>query len=151
MFDIQRGIGGGLFLWARPARLARGQPVPGGGRPCCRFGDTPDRPRLSRIAAQPHRAGASRTSALALGRSAAQRLRQVRTEDGAEVFLVGEISWGVGPQDVERAMRRVSLLAHTGTPALPVVAGTWVTSEAANLARTQQVWQLTNGHAIRPE
>ena len=46
-------------------------------------------------------------------------------------------------------MRRASLLAHTGTPALPVVAGTWVTSEAANLARTQQVWQLTNGHAIR--
>ena len=78
-------------------------------------------------------------------------VRGRRRTDGAEVFLVVEISWGVGPQDVERAMRRASLLAHTGTPALPVVAGTWVTSEAANLARTQQVWQLTNGHAIRPE
>jgi YesN/AraC family two-component response regulator len=78
-------------------------------------------------------------------------VRGRRRTDGAEVFLVVEISWGVGPQDVERAMRRASLLAHTGTPALPVVAGTWVTSEAANLARAQQVWQLTNGHAIRPE
>lgn len=78
-------------------------------------------------------------------------VRGRRRTDGAEVFLVVEVSWGVGPQDVERATRRASLLAHTGTPALPVVAGTWVTSEAPNLARTQQVWQLTNGHAIRPE
>ena len=30
---------------------------------------------------------------------------------------------------VERAMRRTALLAYTGTPALPVVAGTWVTPE----------------------
>jgi len=74
-----------------------------------------------------------------------------RRSDGAEVFLVVEVSWGVGPQDVERATRRAALLAHTGSPALPVVAGKWVTPEAAQLARTQQVWQLTNGRAIRPE
>ena len=78
-------------------------------------------------------------------------VRGRRRTDGAEVFLVVEVSWGVGPLDVERAMRRASLLAHTGTPALPVVAGTWITPEAANLARTQQVWRLTNGRAIRPE
>jgi hypothetical protein len=71
--------------------------------------------------------------------------------DGAEVFLVVEVSSGVGLHDVERAIRRAALLAHTGTPALPVVAGTWVTPEAADLARTHQVWQLTNGHAIGPE
>jgi hypothetical protein len=59
--------------------------------------------------------------------------------DGATVFLVVEVSWGVGPQDVERAIRRAALLAHTGPPALPVVAGTWVTPEAAGLARTHQV------------
>jgi hypothetical protein len=78
-------------------------------------------------------------------------VRGRRRTDGVEVFLVVEVSWDVGPQDVERAMRRASLLAHTGTPALPVVAGTWVTPEAADLARTQQVWQLTNGRAVRPE
>ena len=78
-------------------------------------------------------------------------VRGRRRSDGAEVFLVVEVSWGVGLQDVERAARRAALLAHTGTPALPVVAGTWVTPEAAHLARTQQVWQVTNGRAIRPE
>jgi hypothetical protein len=74
-----------------------------------------------------------------------------RRRDGAEVFLVVEVSWGVGPQDVERAIRRAALLVHTGSPALPVVAGTWVTPEAADLARAHQVWQLTDGHAISPE
>jgi hypothetical protein len=78
-------------------------------------------------------------------------VRGRRRSDGAEVFLVVAVSWGVGPQDVERATRRAALLAHTGSPALPVVAGKWVTPEAAQLARTQQVWQLTNGRAIRPE
>jgi len=78
-------------------------------------------------------------------------VRGRRRSDGAEVFLVVEVSWGVGPQDVERATRRAALLAHTGPPALPVVAGKWITPEAAQLARTQQVWQLTNGRAIRPE
>ena len=78
-------------------------------------------------------------------------LRGRRRSDGAEVFLVVEISWGVGPQDVERATRRAALLAHTGTPALPVVADKWITPEATQLARTHQVWQLTNGRAIRPE
>jgi len=78
-------------------------------------------------------------------------VRGRRRSDGAAVFLVVEVSWGVGPQDVERAIRRAALLAYTGTPAIPVVAGTWVTPEAADLARTHQVWQLTNGQATGPE
>jgi hypothetical protein len=78
-------------------------------------------------------------------------VRGRRRSDSAEVFLVVEVSWGVGPQDVERAVRRAALLARAGPPAFPVVAGTWITPEAADLARTQQVWQLTNGRAIRPE
>ena len=78
-------------------------------------------------------------------------VRGRRRSDGAEVFLVVEVSCGVGPHDVERATRRAALLAHIGSPALPVVAGKWITPEAAKLARTHQVWQLTNGRAIRPE
>jgi hypothetical protein len=74
-----------------------------------------------------------------------------RHSDGAEVFLVVAASWGVGPQDMERAIRRAALLAHTGTLAFPIVAGTWVTPEAATLARTHRVWQLANGHALAPE
>ena len=44
-------------------------------------------------------------------------VRGRRRTDGAEVFLVVAVSWGVGPQDVERAMRRASLLTHTGIQA----------------------------------
>ena len=42
-----------------------------------------------------------------------------RRRDGAEVFLVVEVSSGVGLHDVERAIRRAALLAHTGPPPYP--------------------------------
>lgn len=50
-------------------------------------------------------------------------VRGKRWEDGTEVYLVVEVSWGVGPQDVERAVRRAELLTHIGATVLPVVAG----------------------------
>src|SRR3989442_1057947 len=78
-------------------------------------------------------------------------VRGRRREDGAEVYLVVEVSWGVGTDDVTRAARRAALLAHTGAATIPVVAGKWVTDEAEWLAREQQVWQLTDGHAVPPE
>ena len=78
-------------------------------------------------------------------------VRGRRREDGAAVYLVVEVSWGVGPHDVERAARRAALLARTGTPALPVVAGKTLTAEAARLVRTMQVWQLTDGQAVSPD
>jgi hypothetical protein len=78
-------------------------------------------------------------------------VRGRRREDSAEVYLVVEVSWGVGPTDVERAARRATLLAKVGTPTMPVVAGQRVTAEARSLAHTQQVWQLTDGHAVPPE
>jgi hypothetical protein len=78
-------------------------------------------------------------------------VRGKRREDGAEVYLVVEVSWGVGTNDVERAARRASLFAHTGATAIPVVAGKWVTPEAGGLARKSQTWQLTNGRVIPPE
>jgi hypothetical protein len=46
-----------------------------------------------------------------------------RLEDGTEVYLVVEVSWGVGRYDVERAAQRAALLARLGTPVIPVVAG----------------------------
>ncbi len=73
-----------------------------------------------------------------------------RREDGAEVYLVVEVSWGVGPDDVARASRRAELLARTGRLTIPVVAGTRVTAEAAWLAHKSQTWQLTDGNAIPP-
>jgi hypothetical protein len=78
-------------------------------------------------------------------------VRGRRREDGAEVYLVVEVSWGVGTDDVARAAKRADLLAHTGTTAIPVVAGKWVTPDAARLAHLSYVWQLTNGRTIPPE
>lgn len=78
-------------------------------------------------------------------------VRGKRPEDGAEVYLVVEVSWGVGPQDVERASRRAGLLSQLGIPAIPVVAGTRLTAEAVELARTQQVQQVIDGYAFPPE
>lgn len=74
-----------------------------------------------------------------------------RRKDGAEMYLIVEVSWGVGPGDVERAVRRAELLSRIGVTAIPVVAGGRVTPEAAELARTDNVWQFTDGRAVLPE
>jgi hypothetical protein len=77
-------------------------------------------------------------------------LRGRRREDDTEVYVVVEISWKIDPYNVERSVRRATLLSRLGTPAIPVVAGNEVIEEAANLASMLQVWQLTNGQAIPP-
>ena len=78
-------------------------------------------------------------------------VRGRRREDDLEVYLVVEVSWGVGVEDVRRAARRAALLSRSGILAVPVVAGQTVIQEAAELAHTLHVWQLKNGHAIPPE
>ena len=78
-------------------------------------------------------------------------VRGRRAVDGVEVYLVVEVSWGVGPYDVERAARRAALLARIGVAVMPVVAGERLTAEAGRLAQQHQVWQLTAGHVIPPE
>ena len=78
-------------------------------------------------------------------------VRGRRWEDGTEVYLVVEVSWGVGLHDVQRAVERAALLARLGTPALPVVAGFWVTPEAQEPARAFRVWQVTDGRVTPPE
>ena len=67
-------------------------------------------------------------------------IRGRRREDGTEVYGVVEVSWGVGLSDVQRASRCATLLARTGMPALPVVAGFWLTPEAQEPARAFNVW-----------
>ena len=78
-------------------------------------------------------------------------VRGRRREDGAEVYLVVEVSWGVGISDVQRASQRAALLSRTGTPTIPVVAGYWVTPEAQEPARALRVWQVTDGSVIAPD
>jgi hypothetical protein len=71
-------------------------------------------------------------------------VRGRRIDDGEEVYLVIEVSWGVGLSDVQRAVDRAALLGRAGVHAQPVVAGTWVTSDASQAAREQQVHQVTS-------
>jgi len=78
-------------------------------------------------------------------------VRGRRREDGTQVHLVVEVSWGVGLSDVERAAARAALLTRTGLFTLPVVAGFWVTPEAQEPARALRVWQVTDGRVVPPE
>jgi predicted nuclease with TOPRIM domain len=77
-------------------------------------------------------------------------LRGRRREDGTEVYGVVEVSWGIGLSDVQRASTRATLLSRTGMPAIPIVAGFWMTPEAQEPARAFQVWQVTNGRVTPP-
>lgn len=72
-------------------------------------------------------------------------VRGRRRDDGAEVYLVVEVSSGVEPGDVERAARRAEILSRSGIAALPAVAGSRITTEASGLAREKRVWQFTDG------
>ena len=77
-------------------------------------------------------------------------VRGQQRDDGAEVYLVVEISWGIGSSDVERAVRRVALLAQIGVRTLPVVAGDHIIEEAAELCRAMHVWQVLEGRLVPP-
>jgi len=78
-------------------------------------------------------------------------VRGRRREDDSEVYLVVEVSSGVGPGDVERAARRAEILSRSGVAALAVVAGKRITADASRRAREMHVWQVTDGTARRPE
>jgi hypothetical protein len=77
-------------------------------------------------------------------------VRGQRRDGSGEVYLVVEVSWGVGPGDVERAVRRAALLSQTGLQTLPVVAGERMTAEAAELARAMRAWQVLDGRITAP-
>ncbi len=73
-----------------------------------------------------------------------------RVDNGHPAYLVVEVSAGVGPSDADRAAHRAALLAKTGTPALAVVAGQWLTPEAYVAVRQLGVWQVANGTTVPP-
>ncbi len=77
-------------------------------------------------------------------------MRGQQRDDGAEVYLVVEASWGIGSSDVERAGRRAASLTQIGVRTLPVVAGDHISAEAAALCRAIQVWQGLDGRLIAP-
>ncbi|MDW8104629.1 MAG: hypothetical protein RMK92_06415 [Armatimonadota bacterium] len=55
--------------------------------------------------------------------------------DGEEVYLIVEVSWGIGPSDVTRATQRARTFAKLGWRTLPVVAGEWADDDAREAAQ----------------
>ena len=76
--------------------------------------------------------------------------RGKRRGAGTDVYVVTEVSWGVGVDDVQRAAQRSRLLSKLGTPTPAAVAGEWVTPEAQSLAPELKVWQFTPQKVIEP-
>ncbi|MDW8351561.1 MAG: hypothetical protein RML99_06595, partial [Anaerolineae bacterium] len=72
-------------------------------------------------------------------------------EEDAQTYLVAEVSWGIGPDDVERAARRAELLSRAGQRVIPVVAGDWITPQALDAAAERRVWYVLGGRAIEPK
>jgi cell division protein FtsB len=77
-------------------------------------------------------------------------VRGQRRDGSGEIYLVVEVSWGVGPGDVERVVRRAALLSQTGLQTMPVVAGERITEAAAELARAMRAWQVLDGSVTAP-
>jgi hypothetical protein len=80
-----------------------------------------------------------RTDVLAAGR-----------REGADVYLVVEVSWAIGQGDVERARDRAALLERAGVRALPVVAGEVIHPAVDEVARAVGVWRVLDGTARAP-
>jgi hypothetical protein len=70
-------------------------------------------------------------------------------EDGREVYLVAEVSVGIGPDDVRRAVDRAGTFAKLHD-AIPVVAGERITREANELARERGVLVVLDGRTAEP-
>ncbi|MEJ5253143.1 MAG: hypothetical protein HPY54_01980 [Chthonomonadetes bacterium] len=72
-------------------------------------------------------------------------VRGRRRDDGQEVYLVVEASWGVGMKDVQRAARRAQTLSKAGLLAVPVVAGEGIDPNAHQSAREMGVTVVLDG------
>ena len=70
--------------------------------------------------------------------------------DGRQVLVLVEISSVVDGDDVRDAADRAALLAKLGTPVMAVVAGASVTEQAAEMARSRNVWQVVDGQVVKP-
>jgi polyhydroxyalkanoate synthesis regulator phasin len=74
-----------------------------------------------------------------------------RRTDREPVYLVVEISMGVGIDDIQRAIVRAGIMAQLGRPAIPVVAGQRIDPEPAELAGARGVWQVLDGYIVEPQ
>jgi hypothetical protein len=73
-----------------------------------------------------------------------------RREDQEPIYILVEVSYGIGRSDVQRAADCARLLEKLGQPAVPAVAGRWIDPDTDRMARAYGVWQVLNGRAIPP-
>jgi hypothetical protein len=69
---------------------------------------------------------------------------------GEEVYLVAEVSWGVGLGDLERALRRAKYLGRLGRRALAAVGGEEVLPGVEEEALAKGVIVATDGQVSWP-
>ncbi|MGQ9541415.1 MAG: hypothetical protein ACUVTY_10015, partial [Armatimonadota bacterium] len=72
-------------------------------------------------------------------------------EDGEPVYLVVEISWGIGLDDTRRVRERAQTFTKLGVRAVPVVAGERATEDARAEAHEFGIWQVTDGRIYPPD
>jgi chaperonin cofactor prefoldin len=73
-----------------------------------------------------------------------------RRDDRADAYFVVEVSRGIGVGDVTRAAERASILSKLGRPAVGVVAGQSINTEAVKAADSYNVWQVLDGRTAAP-
>ncbi|MCS6950427.1 MAG: hypothetical protein NZ520_08215, partial [bacterium] len=64
---------------------------------------------------------------------------------GEEVHLVVEVSWGIGREDLQRAVNRAHTFAKLGWKTVPVLAGSWVSPEVREAARQEGAFVVLDG------
>jgi hypothetical protein len=72
-------------------------------------------------------------------------VRGRRRTDGEEVYLIVEVSWGIGVSDVQRASRRARTFTKLGWQTMPVVAGGWLSADARQAAQQEGVVAILDG------
>jgi len=71
--------------------------------------------------------------------------------DGETVYLVVEVSWEVGYEDVERAVRRAGVLQRAvAHPTLPAVAGKVLATDQRTQELASRVWRVLDGKTQPP-
>ena len=81
---------------------------------------------------------------------AALVLRGRRLSDDTEVYVLAELSVGIGLYDVERAGHRAAILEKLGRPVIPVVGGLRIDEDSVRVARERGVWVAVDGQITPP-
>jgi len=75
----------------------------------------------------------------------------VTRQTARQLILAMEVSWVINRGDVERAVRRATLMRECGLPAIPVVAGNGLLPGAKDSAKDHQVLVVLDGRIFDKE